>query len=312
MRLPLIASLFIIGSCLAFQPPSALERIEALGSLEDEDSAFQQLLEPDADFSPMHVPQFGDWLANHYEKGQSFEAYTKSGFNRPSAQRKVIYLLPIGDFNSDSSPALEDLKSYAEAYFQLDVRIMPAVTLETAAVKSRISEVTDKRQLLTSSVLAFLKTQLPTDAYCLLGLTMEDLYPAPDWNYVFGQATLAERVGIYSFARYDPQFFGRARPDDYRQTILKRSCKVLSHETGHMFGLRHCIHFECLMNGSNNLGEMDIAPQYLCPICLRKMHFNVRFDAAARYRELAKFYETHGWDEDLQWTRHQLEKLDAH
>jgi archaemetzincin len=33
---------------------------------------------------------------------------------------------------------------------------------------------------------------------------MEDLYPEPSWNFVFGQASLNERVGVYSFARYGP------------------------------------------------------------------------------------------------------------
>jgi archaemetzincin len=35
---------------------------------------------------------------------------------------------------------------------------------------------------------------------------MEDLYPDPAWNFVFGQASLRERVEVFSFARYDPAF----------------------------------------------------------------------------------------------------------
>jgi archaemetzincin len=29
--------------------------------------------------------------------------------------------------------------------------------------------------------------------------------------------------------------------------------KVLTHETGHLFGLAHCVYFHCVMNGSNHL-----------------------------------------------------------
>ena len=44
---------------------------------------------------------------------------------------------------------------------------------------------------------------------------------------------------------------------DYRLTILYRSCKVLSHEVGHLFGIEHCIYYECLMCGCNHLEEFD-------------------------------------------------------
>ena len=47
------------------------------------------------------------------------------------------------------------------------------------------------------------------------------------------------------------------------------------------------------MNGANNLAEADAGPQHLCPICLRKLHFNVQFNPVTRYEELAKFYKAH-------------------
>ena len=70
---------------------------------------------------------------------------------------------------------------------------------------------------------------------------MEDLYPEPTWNFVFGQASLRERVAVFSFARYDPAFYGQKRTADHQTVLLHRSCKVLTHETAHMFGLKHCI-----------------------------------------------------------------------
>jgi len=29
----------------------------------------------------------------------------------------------------------------------------------------------------------------------------------------------------------------------------------MTHEIGHMFGIHHCVHFSCLLNGSNHLEE---------------------------------------------------------
>ena len=34
----------------------------------------------------------------------------------------------------------------------------------------------------------------------------------------------------------------------------------MTHEIGHMFGIKHCVHFNCLMNGSNHEEENDSKP----------------------------------------------------
>ena len=38
-----------------------------------------------------------------------------------------------------------------------------------------------------------------------------------------------------------------------------------------MFGISHCVHFHCRMNGSDSLEESDRSPMHLCPVCLRKL-----------------------------------------
>ena len=47
---------------------------------------------------------------------------------------------------------------------------------------------------------------VPKDAYCMLSVTMEDLYPRESWNFVFGLANFSSRTGVFSFVRYDPVF----------------------------------------------------------------------------------------------------------
>ena len=63
---------------------------------------------------------------------------------------------------------------------------------------------------------------------------MEDLYPDPRWNFVFGQASLRDRLGVFSFARYDPFFYGKSRGSRYQELLLRRSAKLLVHETAHI------------------------------------------------------------------------------
>jgi len=176
----------------------------------------------------------------------------------------------------------------------------------SSIVTTRINPYTRKRQILTGDVLAILRQNLPADTFCVLAITMEDLYPEPSWNYVFGQASLHQRVGVYSFARYDPAFYGRKRGKDYEKILLRRSCRVLAHETAHMFGLQHCIYFKCVLNGSNHLKESDSRPLHLCPVCLRKLQYSIGFDVVTRYGNLLRFYQKLDLDNEAQWVASRL------
>ena len=58
-----------------------------------------------------------------------------------------------------------------------------------------------------------------------------------------------------------------------------------------MFGLKHCVYFTCLMNGSNHAEESDCKLTFLCPVCLRKMRDAIKFDFLARYKGLLTFFQ---------------------
>lgn len=84
----------------------------------------------------------------------------------------------------------------------------------------------------------------------MLAVTMEDLYPQEDWNFVFGEARPAWRAGVFSFARYSPLFLEESSQEGVgerplcaaeRLQLLRRSCRVLAHETLHLLGLEHCM-----------------------------------------------------------------------
>ncbi len=76
---------------------------------------------------------------------------------------------------------------------------------------------------------------------------------------------------------------------------------MLAHETGHMFGLAHCIYFNCLMNGSNHLAESDRRPLHLCPVCLRKLQWSIGFDVVARYGALERVTRADGFTDEADW-----------
>jgi len=68
-----------------------------------------------------------------------------------------------------------------------------------------------------------------------------------------------------------------------------------------MFGLAHCIYFNCLMNGSNHLAESDRRPLHLCPVCLRKLQWSIGFDVVARYGALERVTREDGFTDEADW-----------
>ena len=284
-----------------YHPANTEEQAKALGSMKELQEQQRQALSPGPAFPPLPPPKPGDWLAEHREPGQTFDEYVSSRPNRPDDVRRTIYLKPLGEMPGEESLLLTQVRDFAEAYFAMEVVLLPAVSVENEGLTTRINSNTKKRQILSTDVLGLMRRLLPHDAFCILAVTMEDLYPEPSWNFVFGQASLQERVGVYSFARYDPAFYGESRQKDYRQVLLRRSCQVMAHETAHMFGLWHCIYFSCVCNGSNNLEESDSQPLHLCPVCLRKLQYAIGFDVAVRYEKLREFCDGAGMASEAKW-----------
>jgi archaemetzincin len=242
-----------------------------------------------------------DWLARHPETPQSFDDYLRADRNVPSPQRNVIYLLPVGTFPG-TAPPLAQLATIVRAFFMLEVKTIPAVNVRDVTAKTRINEYSNKRQLLAPEVLGWLKQRLPDDAFGLVGVTREDLYPEPSWNFVFGMASLKERVGVQSFARQDPAFFGEPRPAGWQTLARRRATWTLVHEISHMFGLTHCTYWRCVVAGSNHQDEADRSPLHACPVCLRKLHSAIQFDPAAREDALAAVFGRLGIDDEAAWS----------
>jgi len=291
-----------------FEPPSPDARRAAVGNLSGLPVRLQRAFAADSPaFEPIPKPGPNDWLTEHDEAGQSFDAFRASHPNRPTRARHIIYLQPLGEFTPDS-PQPGTLLEFAAAFFAMEVKALPGMPI-SAKFSTRHNPSTNNSQILTSDVLDFLKSRVPADGFCLLAITTEDLYPEASWNFVFGQASLRDRVGVYSFARYDPVFYRAPRVPGAEVLVLQRSCKVLAHETGHMFGLAHCTFFNCVMNGSNHLGESDSQPLHLCPVCLRKLQWSIGFEVIARYTALEAVTRKAEFREEADWLREQIKTL---
>lgn len=292
-----------------FRTPSLEQRLAAIGDISQLDFTLQKAFTPGEDFVPMPMPGPRDWLAKYPEGGQTFADFLRSEPNRLDDQRRLIYLQPIGDFTTEFAPSLEKLREFTETYFTLETKLLPTLTITADQVTTRVREGTERPQWLAADLLKLLEPQLPPDAYCLLGVTLTDLFSNTTPTYVFGQATIKNRTGVFSFARFDPAFYDEPRSANVETLILRRSCHTLAHEICHIFGMQHCIYFSCPVNGSNNLDENDSRPMQLCPVCLRKLHAIVGFDPVDRDRRLIEVYQQLGFATEATWLQRRLQTV---
>lgn len=262
-------------------------------------------------FQRKHKPGPDDWMANFREPGQTFVQYVAQPPKGLTDKRTVIVLQPIGPFRSDELALLEKLRVFTSAFFQLRVRVEKPVPLPDRGKRLRRLGDPAFTQYHTGTLMAdVLLPRLPSDAVCYLGITMADLYPDPAWNFVFGEASFDRRVGVYSLIRYSNRFWGQQEDDESRNLFLLRSFKVLAHETGHMFSIAHCTENECLMNGSNSLAETDRSSMHLCPQCLHKLQWNLKFDVLRHYRQLHDIYQRSGYQDLVDWTARRIASLE--
>jgi len=244
-------------------------------------------------FKPMAKPESFDWLASHNEPGQTFEEYLDADPVKPTNERRTIYVLPFGTFSPQQKKIVDISAGYIEVFYGLSIKMLPPQPIRRPLkVKdSRRNPYTKVEQIRTGYILdEVLRPMLAPDAAALIAFTPEDLFPDPSMAYVFGQASLENRVGVWSLARLDDN----AGYD----TFLRRTLKIAAHETGHMFSMRHCTRYECLMSGTNHLGETDRRPIDACPECTAKICWISNADQASRYQKLAAFCRKNGMIEE--------------
>jgi archaemetzincin len=244
-------------------------------------------------FELMGKPDEYDWLAHFNEPGQTFEEYINGNPALPTDARRIVYIQPVGDFTASQRRVLEQTADYLSAFFNLPVKMNELRGLGNIPDgMQRVLPRSGQRQIKTGYFLEnLLPPMLSEDAAALICFTNEDLYPGDEWYFVFGQATLEKRVGVWSLSRL-------GNPDksenEYRK-FLARTLKIAMHETGHMFSMLHCTKYECLMSGSNHLGETDRHPLDVCPECMAKISWAMNYEPSTRYRKLAEFSKRQNW-----------------
>lgn len=242
-------------------------------------------------------PKFGEWRYHHDDPEQRFDHYLETRPTIKTSQRHTIYLSNIGDFNEEQDRIFSQVKEYMNAFFQMKIKVLKNIKVEELPKHAkRINSYTGNEQLNSIFILNnTLRKRLPSDASALLCLSAKDLWPGNDWNFVFGQASIQNRVGVWSIFRFgDPELGNEEFTQCFRRTI-----KTALHETCHMFSLRHCVIFSCLMGGSNSLEESDERPIHLCSECNAKLCYATQADPIERYLALLGLCKTLNWENEI-------------
>ncbi len=255
---------------------------------------------------PLPPPRPGDWLAEHPEPGQTFDEYVDSRPVRKSDKLHTIYLCVVGDFNEAQRRILDLTQEYLAVFFDCPVKVKRQIALASIPAKAKRTHPSwGDPQVLTGYILhEVLEPERPTDALAYLALTASDLWPGRGWNFVFGEANLRERVGVWSVYR-------NGDPEVDFELCLRRTLSTASHETGHILGMAHCTAYSCLMNGSNHQEEKDRRPMQLCPVCLRKLCWNLQVEPVPYLMKLKTFHQQHGFDVESGWHEKALAALTA-
>lgn len=259
-----------------------------------ENTYFQSIAVNDVKLSRPHS---SEWRYNHKEKFQTFDDFQKLKKIKPEAEKNIIYLQPIGGFNDLQEKQIKLTKEYLKIYFQLETKILPTISNEIFPKNIRRISKNGQEQILAGYVLdSVLIKRKPKDAVVLMGITERDLFPKPEWNYVFGLASYQNGVGVTSMYRFaDGNYLSES---NFSQS-LERFIKISSHEIGHMFGISHCLNSNCVMNGTNSLSETDAHFARACSLCQYKLNSSLKYDDKKRLLELKKFFEENSFNAEL-------------
>ncbi|CAJ1340443.1 unnamed protein product [Effrenium voratum] len=262
-----------------------------------------RLLQP---LSPIYMPILpplpDTWMFTAQEEAQSFKDYVLEQPPGPTRLLHRVYLLPLSEANptphaSRLRGTLPDLRMFAhfiEAWFDLPCKVLPYDGLLFGrGIASRSNGHGGDLQYHAKDSLRQLRIRLPSDGFCILGITMEDLFDSSH-SFVHSSLSVQDRAGIFSFCRLDPAWYRvschmdfdvmkvvedypKERREGDLETLLRRGHQIVSHDLGHFFGLKRCQFFLCRMQGSAGLHESDTNQDKvdLCPVCLRKLSWNL-------------------------------------
>lgn len=90
----------------------------------------------------------------------------------------------------------------------------------------------------------------------------------PILTFIFGQANFKGQTGIASSYRLQNELYGLERND---KLMMERFIKIIIHELGHSYGLKHCFVPGCVMRSSTYVENIDQKERRFCHGCKEEL-----------------------------------------
>ena len=160
-----------------------------------------------------HVPLFDKQT---YQQWKAQYEIQKMGHPIRMRRRSMI-IQPLSYYSSSyplcyvESEILMHLLDFCSNYFQgMEVNIAdPVDVMQLGGITKRVHKETGREQVLVDDLMRYLRRRKRHKVFCVLGVTIVDLYPGKEWNFSLGHASLTEGVAVCSFGRH---FNSRASP----------------------------------------------------------------------------------------------------
>lgn len=174
------------------------------------------------------------------------------------ARDVAVHLVPIGAL---ARARVEDLAA------RLSRRVSAACRAPDALSGPEPAPLPDRDQVDADALLARLEERALDPGTVLVGVTALDL-AIPVFTFVFGRARAGGRAAVVSLARLDPACQGF--PADPGRTADRAVCEIV-HELGHVAGLLHCDHPECVMRFAGSVEKVDARGSAFCTQCAERL-----------------------------------------
>lgn len=162
-----------------------------------------------------------------------------------------------------SEKILNSIKTLVEEKFGISASIS---CCSSSVISTAFNE--SRSQYLGSKVIEILEGKFGGK---ILGVLNCDVYES-GLNFIFGESQILGNVAIVSLFRLNPRFYGEENEELY----LERIRKEVTHELGHLFGLKHCSS-KCVMQFSNSIFKVDEKSENFCRSCGKKLRRNLKF-----------------------------------
>ncbi len=169
---------------------------------------------------------------------------------------KKLYIVPLDFFDNNLLIQLR-LKLESELNIKTELLGWESIT-NTYRSQFKIG-----MKYYSTELINFFSENLQDDIEKILFITSDDLY-SPVFSKYFGEAQLNGRVGIVSTF-----FLKENMENEYSSKVifLSRFEKVMIHEAGHLFGLKHCGDINCVMKLSGKPADIDVKSPSFCASC---------------------------------------------